>query len=127
MKTEHAVSIELCKKLTSIGFPETEKIMEVLPSWWINHIYDSQSTRLSTDEYFPEYVCPSVMEMLDVIPDFIKAHNDEYWFSMTKGNAKYAINRDEYYDEEFFCGYWTLQNALAEMVIWLHENKYITF
>ena len=52
MKPLHYPDIDRCKKLTEIGFPETEK----------------------------DVCCPSVMEMLDVIPHTVP----QYFVEITK-------------------------------------------
>ena len=55
MNPLHYPSIELCKKLTEAGFPETE----YKPTQYLN-------------SEFNEYVCPSVMELLDEMPKYVK-------------------------------------------------------
>lgn len=64
MNSSHYPSLELCKKLTEIGFPKNtdavfHKNLDDNPRHW-----DS-----STMQRIHYYVCPSVMEMLDVIPE----------------------------------------------------------
>lgn len=64
------------------------------------------------------------MEMLDVIPT-ADISKDENWCSVwvtecDNGNP----NDKKYFEREFE---WTLPNALADLILWLHENKYITF
>lgn len=59
MKTEHYPSLELCQKLTDIGFPVCDHFWQygkICNSWHDAMIFSEAS------------VCPSVMEMLDVIP-----------------------------------------------------------
>lgn len=83
------------------------------------------------------YVSPSVMEMLDVMPDWIRD-----WDRINPISSNhYRLN--------IYAWYWvvyshhvtckvidksmevlkpnTLPNALAEMVLWLVENNYISF
>ncbi len=118
MKTEHYPSLELCKKLTEIGFPTT-----------FQHIGDSGWTVIWCGE-IPEwmYVSPSVMEMLDVMPDTIA---QEYLLNFWKNNdSQYWVQYEEVNGHSIWeCWKWfsNLPNALAEMILWLHENKYITF
>jgi len=71
-------------------------------------------------------VCPSVMEMLDVIPKkltLIEEWNEkyEYGFLISKtnsGNFRVVLK------VEFI---WTLPNALADLIIWLVENSHLNF
>lgn len=104
MNTSHYPSLELCKKLTEIGFPKTDKICEAYPEkypktpWniWLNCYYS-----------------PSVMEMLDVMPTHELEIEDIWNWSVLHSSDNRMV--------------WTLPNALAEMILWLHENNYITF
>lgn len=101
MKQEHYQSLELCKKLTEAWFPDTE----YKPTQYLN-------------SEFNEYVCPSIMELLDELRKlklfkYIKIITlidleceIEIWFS----NGDYQIlNWD------------TIPNALAEMWLWLRK------
>ena len=117
MNTSHYPSLELCKKLTEIGFPETE-----------------QSRRVPINEMETNiYVFPSLMEMLDVLK------LDKHEWELTMPEYIKIIQRDvNEYELEFSYGNvycWkchyirgtNLPNALAEMILWLHENKHISF
>lgn len=107
MNTSHYPSLELCKKLTEIGFPETE----YKPTQYLN-------------SEFNEYVCPSVMEMLDVMPRTIEKN------MFLECNHRYVWYVNRYYDTSVHEICWsdkTLPNALAEMILWLKENNYINF
>lgn len=57
MNTSHYPSLENCKKLTEIGFPET-------------YITREDESILPPDE-IGRYVCPSVMEMLELCPNCV--------------------------------------------------------
>ena len=120
MNTSHYPSLELCKKLTEIGFPDTEFII-----WeynWRTKIWWNAETN---DIFF----CPSIMEMLDVMPEWLfiyrlkkaKTWNYKLWraYTVSTINCKDISNNKTSWD--------TLPNALAEMILWLHENKHITF
>jgi len=116
MKTEHFPSLDLCKKLTAIGFPTT-----------FQHIWDSGWTVIWCGE-IPEwmFVCPSVMEMLDVMPNQISDGFEKHYLIIWKNYAWYERTRDgevlnlcEFYQ-------WT-PDALAYCVLWLQENNYISF
>ena len=67
------------------------------------------------------------MEMLDVIPPELQLSWYLFWIKKLPNEFEY-----EYYVEYAaeFNSYpfeWTLPNALAEMVLWLHSNSHITF
>ena len=59
MITEHFPSLELCKKLTEAGFPETENgyFTTCCPSEIAKYLKNHQV-----------YVCPSIAELLDELP-----------------------------------------------------------
>lgn len=82
MNPLHYPDIERCKKLTEIGFP-----FYTQTRWHIN-CEKLQEPPITSDEYhmmrdqdeeeageysiLGNYVCPSVMELLDVIPQRVK-------------------------------------------------------
>lgn len=119
MKTEHYPSLELCKKLTEIGFHKTESwFVEIWEMNWI------QRVQLCTTKWEITYVCPSVMEMLDVIPRMLKIGLDDCQLFCNKTWAMYEAKHNELWGIIFFK---VLPNALAEMILWLHENNHIKF
>lgn len=127
MNKDHYPSLELCKKLKEIGFPETEKTYwnsdyETIikdRTYWINKLADRANIA---------YPCPSAMEMLDVMPKMIKLEN-------TLMRAVLFIEKNEVYYKEY--SDWndveikydsdSLPNNLASIIIWLKENKHINF
>jgi len=126
MNTSHYPSLELCKKLTEIGFPITEKF------WQYWKICDAFHDCMIHSE---ASVCPSVMEMLDVMPQSIiewvlqishDCHDDGswdlYWAVEYSAWQSWSFPMESCDDDK-----WWLPNALAEMVIWLHQNNYISF
>lgn len=121
MNESHYPSLELCKKLKEIGFPDTE-YSYVQDLDWKDFIYKYKD--YGRDEYTS--VCPSVMEMLDVIPYHIQ-------FDWMGANVHFTKRGDgeyiSYYSwkSSYYKGKNTLPNALAEMIIWLYENKHLTF
>lgn len=122
MNPSHFPSLELCKKLTEIGFPEATSCHWRKDS---KGVYDTTFWPWN-DESF---VCPSVMEMLDVIPR-IKidwySYGINIWITQSrKYIVWYRINDKNKISSSFQS--WTLPNALAEMILWLHENNYISF
>ncbi len=120
MNTSHYPSIELCAKLTEIEFPKTEKL---LTSFWI---YNNNSN-LDSIQSEVEYTCPSIMEMLDVIHfeiEFYWEFLQLYIKRVSKENSNLVYKKKAV---EIWNFNWPLPNALAEMIIWLHENECITF
>lgn len=140
---KHYPSLELCKKLTEIGFPITElefhwggrytwkivqdeewdDIEELVVEYQIGEVRTN-----FTDYKFPALVCPSVMEMIEVMPATIFVewayrmyiHKCDDWthcieFIDTDGNS--IVEKI----------YWTLPNILAEMIICLKEKNHLSF
>lgn len=133
MNSSHYPSLELCKKLTEIGFPETEKQWRI--SWfWKEYILSENWIDTEEVKKFV-WVCPSIMEMLDVIPQSIKewvlqiSHDchddwswDLYWAVEYSAWQSWSFPIESCDDDK-----WWLPNALAAIVIWLHQNNYISF
>ena len=116
MNSSHYPSLELCRKLTSIGFPDTEKK-------WYKFDFDSYGINSFKTEPFVA-LCPSVMEMLDVMPYL----SWFAWISIEKATANYIVSyRISYWNDAYEVTKSSLPNALAEMILWLHENNYISF
>lgn len=156
----HYPSLELCKKLTEIGFPETElNLIDsrkqhkryncppvdeyedfVFVPFWNLYTWAPELDIEPMDEsniHRPNLRCPSVMELLDMMPPFINVwERNLFDLEIVKQGKQYLVrylpslifNRDEY-----LLNTKTIQiseippNALAEMVLWLYENKYISF
>lgn len=124
IKSEHYPSLELCKKLTEIGFPETAINYEQLKT---DEEADFSIWYFAKSSAYNIYRCPSVMEMLDVIPREIMKNGFWRWYlSIQATDISYSVAflfdwvpRWEYFARD------TLPNALAEMWLWLKENKYI--
>lgn len=124
MKTEHFPSLDLCKKLTEIWFPETHYLY--LADW--TYVRDWFIWTTDEKNLWFNAVCPSVMEMLDEIPIEIK--KDDIWYMLVVwGN--WCV---QYYPDNFNSFHipladfrWNIPNALAEMILWLHKNNYISF
>ena len=143
MKNAHYPSLELCKKLTKIGFPYTEKnfIRAESAPLTIVEIYGEEDWMVITNANFPKdwinYKCPSVMEMLDIMPKVINVGKLPYTLNIMTGgkDTDYGIQylNYSYADTHTYCLsdlttiFWTIPNALASMVLWLHENKYTSF
>ena len=124
MKQEHYPSLELCKKLTEIGFPKTQHTYSF---WWDKceeefTIVDEDDDGVSRTEF---YRCPSVMEMLDEL------RKTDLRFCINFYSEHTIVTVFIWDDEKMF---WAeddcdepLPKALAQMILWLHENKYISF
>lgn len=111
MNTAHYPSLELCKKLTEIGFPSTEVDMEI--DWIIEWNWNWWELR-----------CPNTMEMIDTLPSSVVKDWEPslYHLSLGKDYVKYSVLY--YEDEEFLVSFgWALPDSLASMYIWLHENN----
>lgn len=113
MNHSHYPSLELCKKLTAIGFPKTK---EYAVDYHWDFVEDDN------------LVCPSVMEMLDVMPIEIK--KDDIWYMLVVW-WNWCV---QYYPDNFNSFHipladfrWNIPNALAEMILWLHENDFVSF
>lgn len=118
MNSNHYPNLELCKKLKEIGFPETEL-------YYDSHAINKVDWYWITTDW--EYPCPSVMEMLDVMPNCIK---NNWGYPLKISRTKWGTFIVAYQDWKFLLRdfIWdNLPNALASMLIWLVENKYLTF
>jgi len=117
MNPPHYPSLELCNKLTEIGFPETEKWY--LWGWNDFNIIKNREWFL---HWVSSFLCPSVMEMLDVMPWKISR-----WENML--SARLIIEKSEV-SYEFLhkvnVAIW-VPEALAEMILWLYENNHLSF
>ena len=132
MNPLHHPILELQIKLKKIGFTNCETVTDTCGNY-IRH-----TPWFDTWEYNP---CPSVMEMLDVMPHSIPIEWLEhliqydnattyYFLSISKGVVQYANQARrvqlvyfnvERNDER------SIPNALAEMIIWLVEKKLLSF
>lgn len=129
MNPNHYCDIERCKKLTEIT--EKSKTFGTQLQWY-QMVWKPETLRLvqhlapiDVQEEFVAW-CPSVMEMLDVIPTTVKKWDDTYPF-MQEWDMFDDIWRvwHEHFDnaqEDI-----SLPNALADLIFWLHENNYIKF
>lgn len=111
----HYPSFELCKKLN------------FLYKWYIPSAYlwiessDSTQHYIAKDKFYSndyDYCCPSIMDLLDMIPNSIDDYDFKMWYTWawySKEEWKYLFVSDDT----------NLPNALAETVIWLIENNHI--
>lgn len=120
MNNSHYPKLSLCKKLTEIGWnTETEKAIKT--DWKVIKFLDS----LDHTDLF----CPSIMEMLDIIPEYI---NSDSHLTIGKHYCSYEnttiIQENSYIWSTFIVSHsHYIPDAIAEMIIWLYEHKYISF
>ena len=117
MNTSHYPSLGLCNKLTEAGFPTTELWIQWNCWNWSHKYYRNKRT---------DFVCPSVMELLDEMPDYII--DDRYTLSINY-MLMWEIWYTPIYGEDKLLKHFEwdiLVNALAEMWLWLKENNYLT-
>lgn len=120
MTPTHYPSLDRCQKLTELGFPHTAMHFEK----WCESFTDTES---SYDD--DEYVCPSVMEMLDAMPESIEYRDGEIvtaWRHI--GTIWVSYDYDGLAQVKFdYKDSWNLPNAIADLIIWLVENSHLTF
>lgn len=116
----HYPTLDRCKKLTELGFPET------INGWWRNYWSRiNPDVRIHHEKYhfwkWRPLVLPSVIEMMDLIPKdifydiFPYQEKQEYFVEIISSTCFKSISSD------------TIPNALADMIIWLVENDYLSF
>lgn len=128
----HYPSLELCKKLTKIGFPKTEKIYCSTFKIWDDLIpISTWEFTIADEKYNVWYVCPSVMEMWDIIQTYIWKYNraDDFYKSELR-ISKYDVSYSQIEECESIISFPILHNntlpdCLAEMVIWLKNNNHL--
>ena len=119
MNTSHYPSLELCKELTDIGFPEpTEKYY--VRDWIVDKEWMKENWPCDCA------ICPSVMEMLDVMPENSKFELYNQWDNEWTVTWYYTDDEEQKHIQIEY-RIWTIPNALAEMILWLHENNFISF
>ena len=110
MNPSHYPSFEICKKLTSIGFPKTSI-----------HYYGTMDWRIFDDcaPVKAKYVRPSVMELIDTIPKWQWVSVEQDWGFMVWPTYSEEGEEWVFIDNK-------LPEALAKYVLWLHEQKLLT-
>ena len=123
METSHLPSYENCQKLKEIWFPQEGY-------YW----YETESKTIDDKkgmewqnracEWLEWVYAPSVMEMIDIMPmeDIIITNEEctfENWCDFVITFRWDWFTYEEKNED--------LPNALAEMIIWLHENNFISF
>lgn len=129
---EHYPSLELCKALTNAWLSNTREYYVNYSAWgkwyeidnddnWdLSHV-EKGASFLDFDD---TYVCPSAMEMIDIIPnEFLYTDRKFYFFHMDKiGCSMKSLHQKETLIE---FRTWYLPNDLATMILWLKEEKLI--
>jgi len=132
MNPLHYPDLDRCQQLTKIGFPETEKYwvynsvedyFAIQTKSFLNDFIHQQFTKSFLNDFIhqqfgdnttdgKEYVCPSMVELLDVIP---KEINYEWQI--------YSLDIQKVFDRciEFSD---TPPNSFSDLVLGLHENGY---
>ena len=129
MKTKDYPNIELCRKLTDLGFPTTEKVFTSQMKAYNGEPPSPTWEMIIADEkYNVWYVCPNLMEMFNVTMN----QNRSWYIRISK-------NRDTdgyiWADCDFYIGSIlekrfimdNIPDAISEMIIWLKENDFIYF
>lgn len=129
MNKKHYPSLDLCKKLTEINFPQYDwslSMFEYLKDWvpYTYEIADGVDYMCWYGSLWivcNQYVCPTFLEMHDLIPDNIKtdmliigkACGLEY-LNWIKVNALFWCNDGD-----------VLIDSMANMILFLHKKWYI--
>jgi len=128
MNPAHYPSLDLCKKLTEEGFPQTEMYI-----WEFRHRQLNKEFEITIRDNCYEWdyeefrnfsFCPSIAELFDELPT---------WRNLTPiveivTNELLCPVRLISADWEFIKAFWWnetdwIPNALAEMWLWLKENN----
>ena len=134
MNPLHYPSLELCKKLTEEGFPNTEKCWARSLKW-----DDTKKTfpyeLSSRPTPWGYYVAASVMELLDELPCMISWENKYLSERYPEKDIGYILFMQKYYHcyrvsyfNKFFWDYKhyidskNYADSLAKMWLWLKEN-----
>jgi len=145
-------SLELCKKLKELGFPQTDGgwYWSKWYGWYDEQpqlVFSPDGERFGEwiDEHFIKYYppdecykAPTFPEIIDWIPNYIYISDgniscpneiiDKGWWAMPDSNlpGRKVIVKDIIYGKEIeFLD--TLLNSYAKLLIWLAENNYINF
>lgn len=130
MKQEYYPSLELNRKLSEIWIPHNWKIW-MTKDWMLYNNYQKKDIDNTCEwiEWNPVY---SVMEMLDVINlkkfkyDY-RSYHIKIIYLNNNWYSEIYMNSDTHWMLDWKKFNWTLSNALAEMIIWLVEQKYLSF
>jgi len=127
LKSEHYPSLELCKKLTEAGFPQTENEWKTWQDWLIKWILPAKIKKKWLWGLLTWRRCPSIAELLDELPKSIETEDLEYYLYIDVTNDKVYYTDDNCWScesELLIEHFWEhLPNALAEMWLWLKENN----
>lgn len=87
----HYPDLDRCRELTKIGFPKTEILIDETNDYHTKESYDSlveMSEFYHSDDIPAKWkVCPSVIEMLDVIPRIIQPLHEFYELTIAKKDS----------------------------------------
>jgi hypothetical protein len=134
--TKEVPSLELCKRLKELGFPQNS------PGWYWRKVFKNPNSAnfewklvLELDEdpvlVVSDIKAPTCRELGEWLPEYIKRLGD--LIMEKRYNGGWIVRYEEYDDikDEKYCSVEriadTEPNARAEMLIWLRENGYTKF
>jgi len=109
-------SLELCKKLKELGFPQDGGGWYYYRYYYDNEFYIGLKEEIAWEENPEYYYAPTVRELGEWLPEEYEEFKlgEKFWVK-DKRDYKYLVcDRKEV-------------NARAKMLIWLIENGYVSF
>ena len=135
--TKEVPSLELCKELKELGFPQDTGWYWVKTriGWILGYLLEPQERYPNDYNFFfpiveeicfinkntPLYKAPTCRELGKWLPDFTASFKEETWWEC---HTNIWLEKDKKHYIEVAD---TEPNARAKMLIWLIKNKYITF
>lgn len=132
MKKNERPSLELCKKLTALGLPDTENVILFRYDWTEVAVPFEEWGKIEyiTEEmYSNRILCPSIIDMIELIPLKIQLSIVKTFYD---GMIVFSVEAEKDWQVLFSNGWiWNddlpvpLADAIANIVISLIENKNI--
>jgi len=130
-------SLELCKRLKELGYPQENLFMLVKyemwkePQVWNSDIAKEFSSVCLSGKREYEYAAPTVAELGEMLPVKVIERNRDYemktWRDWVNGKLEWFVQYQSEEGEGFFRRQDPSEaNARAKMMIYLLENKLIT-
>ena len=131
--TKEVPSLELCKKLKELGYPQHHygfilakfKKEEDFCLLYNEGDYDKDMLKFYFDEW---HKAPTVRELGEWLPDEITKNDRYYYLNIWKTGSMWGVKYQE--DNNNICRIYyadTEANARAKMLIWLVENGHVSF
>ena len=121
---KHVTSLELSKKLREVGFEDRDNkffYIKFSDGWEVVFGDTYDEWKQSRD-----YVrCYLATELLGVMPSVISVNKEFRYLHIEKQQGMYLVNYEYFGNIVYQASDETLPNALAKMIIWLYENKYM--